>query len=110
MIANSDPQSSDVPDDYVVVRGGTKPLPPIGEPFSGSAGPDKYDAGKGIPHGQLRATTARLIRDLGGSVMFKPEMSAGHVLNSRHVEIIEGAAGAFGKVEPNPVPKTERIK
>jgi hypothetical protein len=98
-----------VPDNYVVVRGGTKPLPPRGETFSGAAGPDKFDAAKGIPHGQMRVTTARTIRAYGGEVIFVPEPTKSGQINNRHVDIVEGSPGAFGPVEPNPVPKPQRV-
>jgi hypothetical protein len=98
-----------IPDEHIIVRGGAKPLPPPGESFSGAAGVDRFDAGKGIPHGQMRVTTARDIRSLGGSVVSVPERSASGALNERHVNIIEGQPGAFGELEPNPVPKSERI-
>jgi len=99
-----------VPDDYVVVRGGAKPLPPPGTPFSAAAGRDLDDAARGIPHGQLRSTTPGKIRALGGTVEARPEMTKSGVMNDRHVEVIEGIAGAFGDIEPNPVPKEERIR
>jgi hypothetical protein len=99
---------TDVPDHYMVVRGGTKPLPSCGETFSGAAGPNKFDAAKGIPHGQMRATTAGAIRTLGGEVIFVPERTKGGI-NDRHVDIVEGSSGAFGPLEPNPVPKPERV-
>ena len=97
-------------DEDVVVRGGTKPLPSPGNEFSGAVGIDKSDAGKGIPHGQMRVGTVADIRSRGGSVQSAPEISASGVMNERHVNIIEGASGAFGEIEPNPVPKEERIR
>jgi hypothetical protein len=100
---------SALPDGYVVVRGGVRPLPPVGEKFSGAVGVDKVDAGKGIPHGNMRSSTVGAIRGFGGTVESAPELSAGNVLNERHVDIIEGKTGAFGPLEPNPVPKAERI-
>ena len=98
-----------VPDGSAVVRGGSGDLPPIGTPFSGAFGSDKYDAGKGIPHGQMRLSTAHGIREYGGTVTLKPELSRKGVLNERHVEVVEGRSGAFGEIEPNPVPKLDRI-
>jgi hypothetical protein len=102
--------TADIPDDYVVVRGGIGPMPPIGRTFSGSAGVDKLDAGKGIPHGKMRSATAGAIRRLGGSVQSRPERASSGELNKRHVDIIEGQSGAFGEIEPNPVPKDQRIR
>jgi hypothetical protein len=99
-----------VPDNYIVVRGGTKPLPFPGTPFSAAAGVDGTDAGAGIPHGQMRVTTAGKIRELGGTLVYKPELTKSGQLNERHVEVIEGQTGAFGEIEPNPVPKEQRIR
>lgn len=92
-----------------MVRGGERPLPPVGIVFSGSAGVDRYDAGKGIPHNKMRATTAGAIRALGGSVTFVPEPTRAGQMNERHVDIVEGQTGAFGEVESNPAPKGERV-
>jgi hypothetical protein len=99
-----------IPDHFVVVRGGTKPLPPPGQVFSCAAGPDKFEAAKGIPHGNMRSTTAGEIRRLDGVVESAPEMTAGGTLNVRHVNVMEGKSGAFGEVEPNPVLKQQRIR
>jgi len=99
-----------IPDHYIVVRGGTKPMPPPGTPFSAAAGPELQDAAKGIPHGQLRSTTVGKIRVLGGTVEAKPEMTKSGLMNQRHVEVTEAQSGSFGDIEPNPVPKEERIR
>ena len=80
--------SQEIPDDFAVVRGGEKPLPLPGTPFSGAAGTDKHDAAKGIPHNKMRATTAAAIRAYGGQVTRVPELSKGGVLNVRHVEVV----------------------
>src|SRR5205809_6411072 len=103
-------QNIQVPDHYAVVRGGTKPLPRPGTPFSAAAGPDLRDAARGIPHGQMRSTTAGKIRSLGGTVESKPELTKNGLLNQRHVEVIEGAPGSFGDIQPNLVPKEERMR
>jgi hypothetical protein len=58
----------------------------------------------------MRSTTAGRIRELGGIVEIKPELTRSGVMNNRHVEVIEGKAGAFGDIEPNPVPKDQRIR
>ena len=84
-------------------------MPPVGKPFSAAAGPDKLDAGKGVPHGQIRSATAGDIRQRSGSVTYKPEPARSGAMNHRHVEVVEGEAGAFGELEPNPVPKLDRI-
>jgi len=106
----NDPLIGNVPDNYVVVRGGTKLLPPSDTPFSAAAGVDKDDAGAGIPHSQMRVTTAMKLRALGGTVVYKSELTKTGQINHRHVEVVEGKSGAFGEIEPNPVPKEARIK
>ena len=99
----------DVPDDYTVVRGGAKAMPAAGEVFSGSAGPTLNDAAKGVPHGKLRAASAAGIYDRGGTVKVAPELSREGQVNYRHVDVVEGEAGAFGELIDNPVPKLDRI-
>ena len=103
------PTSQFVSDESTVVRGGKSELPPIGTTFSAAVGLDKYDAGKWIPHGQMRVSTASGIRAYGGTVILKPEVSRSGVLNDHYVEVVEGRSGAFGEIEPNPVPKLDRI-
>jgi hypothetical protein len=49
------------------------------------------------------------IRDRGGTVEWRPELTRTGRLNDRHVDVTEGRPGAFGEPEPNPVPKVERI-
>jgi len=100
-----------VPDDYVVVRGGTKDLPPPGEVFSGAAGRTLDEAASGVPHGQIRSTTAGRIRASGGRVDHAPEMSRSGVLNERHVDVCLGSGPCpFGPLMPNPVPKSGRVQ
>ena len=74
-----------VPDDYVVVRGGTKPLPPAGEEFSGFVGPEVAAAGCALPHAQIRVSSAGAIRAAGGRVTWVPEFSPHGTLNLQHV-------------------------
>lgn len=101
---------ADVPDDWIVIRGGLQPLPMPGTPFSAAAGKDISDAGKGVPHGNIRVTTGKQIRSFGGSAKFKPELSKSGIENLRHVEVIEGQNSAFSDPpQQNPVPKAERI-
>jgi len=64
-----------VPDEAVVVKGGTKAIP--SESFSGSFGDTLADAAQGVPHNQLQATTAGQIRKAGGSVLYDPELNTG---------------------------------
>jgi hypothetical protein len=98
-----------VPDDYVVVRGGTKPLPPAGEEFSGFVGPEVAAAGCALPHGQIRVSTAGAIRAAGGRVTWVPEFSPHGTLTLQHVHVVEVTRTTFGQLKPNPVPKHQRI-
>jgi hypothetical protein len=83
------------------------PLP--GTAFSGAAGTDKIDAGKGVPHNFARFATVEDICARNGSVIWKPELSRNGIINDRHVDVVEGRQGAFGELEENPAPKAERI-
>jgi len=103
--------ADDVADDFVVVRGGTKEMPPPGETFSGAAGRTLDEAASGVPHGQIRATTAREIHAAGGTVTHAPELTRSGVLNPLHVNICRGRGPCpFGPLQPNPVPKSGRIR
>jgi hypothetical protein len=87
-IANDDIVDTprDVPNDFIVVRGGVAPPPPPGIVVSGAFGPTVEDAGRGVPHNQLIFTTAEAIRVNGGMVMYKPEAAyPGGPINYRHV-------------------------
>jgi hypothetical protein len=108
--AGGDPEAV-VPDDYVVVKGGTLPLPQAGsgEAFSGAVGPTLTDAAAAVPHGQIRATTAGAIRSAGGTVTWAPEKSRRHTLNRQHVNIVEGNTSTFSELTRNPVPLRDRI-
>jgi hypothetical protein len=108
--AGADPKLV-VPDEYVVVKGGTTPLPPAGSGtvFSGAVGPALEDAAAAVPHGQIRTTTAGAIRAAGGEVAWKPEKSRRQTLNRQHVNIIEGDASTFSELARNPVPLRDRI-
>ena len=100
-----------IPDDATVVRGGTSDLPPPGELFSGSHGTGLDHAAAGVPHGQVRETTAGQIRQGGGSVEYAPEFNdrVGRT-NYQHVDVTLGPDGhGFGDLIPNPVPKRERF-
>jgi hypothetical protein len=98
-----------VPDDYVIVRGGMKPLPPLGVPFSANVGPTLETAAAAVPYGQIRVTTAGEIRRAGGIVEWLPEHSRHGTLNEQHVHVTEGASSSFAPLRPNPVPKKLRI-
>jgi hypothetical protein len=100
----ADPKSV-VPDEYIVVRGGLKPVPSIGTVFSAVVGPTLAAAGAAVPNGNLRATTARAIRRLGGVVERIEEHSSHGTLNRQHVHIIETSSSCFSEPKPNPVKK-----
>ena len=100
-----------VPDGATVVRGGTTPVPPAGEVFSGSAGSTLEDAAQGVPHGTIRSTTAGQIRKAGGTVRSAPELTRAGNMNAKHVNIYLGRGTClFGRPQQNPVPKAGRIK
>jgi RHS repeat-associated protein len=101
-----------VPDANVVVRGGEGEMPPQGTTFSGAHGATVEDAAQGVPHGQIRTSTAGDIRDAGGSVRSAPERTRSGNMNNKHVNIREGSKkpSTFSKPKPNPVPKKDRVQ
>lgn len=107
-VANGADPRAVVPDDYVVVRGGTKPLP-TGEAFSCSVGPTLDAAGCAVPYNQIRATTAGAIRAAGGTVEWLAERTPRGTINKQHVHVTETGPTGFGGLQPNPVPKSGRI-
>lgn len=101
----------DVPNVFIVIRGGQVNLPPPGNMFSASAGPTLEDAATGIPHGTIRVASAAAIRAKGGTILVRPERARSGTMNWRHVNVIEGAGpSVFGPPIPNPVPKDRRIR
>jgi hypothetical protein len=106
--AGGDPRSV-VPDEYVVARGGTKPIPPPGSMFSAVAGPSLEAAGCAVPHGQIRVTTAGIIRATGGVVAWFADSSPHGTMNLQHVHVTEVGPTVFGDPQPNPVPRKQRI-
>lgn len=106
--AGADPAAV-VPDDYVVVRGGTKPMPFLGEVFSAAVGPDLIAAACAVPYNQVRFTRAGDIRRAGGRVIWVPEFSQKRTLNLQHVNVAEAKQSSFGDMQANPVPKADRI-
>jgi len=98
-------------DDAVVVRGGQGAVPAAGQTFSGAAGRTLEEAASGVPHGTIRATTAGEIRQAGGAVRPKPELTRTGAMNDKHVDICLGPGQCpFGEAMPNPVPKSQRIQ
>ena len=106
--AGADPAAV-VPDDYVVVRGGTKPTPPAGIAFSASVGPTLEAAACAVPHGQLAYATAGTIRANGGVVLWVPQPSQMSIMNHQHVHVTENGVSSFSALVVNPVPKAQRI-
>ena len=106
--AGADPRTV-VPDDFVVVKGGTKPVPNLGTKFSCSCGPTLDDAACGVPHNQLQLTTAGEIRAHGGEVYWVPEYSHRGTINEQHVNVTEMGLSSFGIIQPNPTVKNDRI-
>ena len=98
-----------VPDEYVVVKGGTTPLPEDGGVFSGVVGPTLEAAACAVPHGQLRVSTVGGIRAAGGAVVWKAEESRYLTMNYQHVNIIEAGPTTFAPLLSNPVPLAGRI-
>ena len=106
------PESWGAPDSNVVVRGGQGEMPPQGTTFSGAQGSTLEDAAQGVPRGQVRESTAGQIRDAGGSVRSKPEVTRAGNLNEKHVNVREGTKqpSTFSQPKPNPVPKKDRVQ
>ena len=103
--AGSDPNQV-VPDDYVVVRGGTKPWPQPGTTFSAVAGPTLAIAAAAVPHGTIYVSIAGQIRAAGGTITSKPEHSPHGTLNLQHVHVTESgptatSAKRLGTGRPN---------
>jgi hypothetical protein len=106
--ASADPKTV-VPGEFVVVRGGTQPIPAPGITFSCASGPTLEAAGCAVPYNQIRATTAGAIRQAGGVVEWVPESSHRGTMNKQHVEVTESGRTVFGEPQSNPVPKSDRI-
>jgi hypothetical protein len=106
--AGADPTTV-VPDDYVVVRGGTKPIPTAGQEYSAHVGPTLDAAAAAVPYGQVRVTTAGEIRRAGGIVNWYPQPSRHGTANNQHVHVTEMRSSILSALKPNPVPKNLRI-
>ena len=98
-----------VPDDFVIVKGGSGPIPIEGTPFSAAVGPSLDAAAAGVPHGQVRISTVGAIRAQGGTVDWCPELSRHGTINQQHVNVTEAGPSAFGETVTNPVPRPSRI-
>jgi RHS repeat-associated protein len=101
----------EVPNGYVVVRGGQSGLPRPGTTMSGAQGTTMEEAASGVPHGTIRTTTAESIRAGGGTVEVAPELTRSGSINYRHVNVRQGSNPVqFSEPMKNPVPPKERIQ
>jgi hypothetical protein len=98
-----------VPNEYALVRGGANTASNPGEPFSGAVGPTLEGAAAAVPHGQIRATTVGAVRARGGIVEWVPETSRHGTVNRQHVNVTEKGPSTFSTLQPNPVPRAQRI-
>jgi len=98
-----------VPNDFLVVRGGTKVLPPPGITFSATIGPTLDAAAAAVPHGQIRVASVGAIRQNGGVVEWAAETSPHGTINQQHVNVTEFGGESFSEPRPNPVPRKLRI-
>ena len=100
----------DVQNSTVIVRGGASEAPPGGTTYSGSQGTTVAEAARGVPHGQIRTTTVSAIRAAGGKVEVAPEPMKSGAINGQHVNITEApGTSSLGELQPNPVPKPDRL-
>jgi RHS repeat-associated protein len=106
------PSEAAVPNSNAVVRGGAGEMPTQGTTFSGAHGATVEDAAQGVPHGQIRTSTAGEIRGSGGSVRSAPEPTRSGNMNYKHVDVREGTKqpSTFSAPKPNPVLKKDRIE
>jgi hypothetical protein len=97
-----------VPDDTVIVFGGTGDIPTDGSKFSGAMGNSLEDASGSIGYGKVRPTTAGEIRAAGGTVDYNPEPIRAGPINYKHVDVRLAGTNPFGAIRENPVPKAAR--
>ncbi len=98
-----------VPDDYMVIHGGTQPLPLPGTVLSATVGPTIEAAAAALPHGQIRVALTGAIRANGGTVTWAPETSRHHTVNRQHVNVVEHGKSCFSGLQRNPIPRKSRI-
>lgn len=107
--AGADPKLV-IPDDYIIVRGGSNPVSFPGQPFSAAVGPSLHEAAAAVPHGQIRVSTVGEIRARGGVVEWSPERSRYGTLNQQHANVTEAGPTVFpAPAQSNPVPRLLRI-
>jgi len=98
-----------VPDEFVIVRGGTAPMPEPGKTFSGAVGPTLESAAAAVPWGSIRTSTVAALRSRGGTVEWVPERSRYETINQQHVNVVEVGTSSFSDLRANPVPRNQRI-
>jgi hypothetical protein len=96
-----------VPNEYLVVYGGGAPI--RAGVISCTVGPTLIAAAAAVPHGRIRWTTVGRIREKGGIVNWRPELSREKTLNQQHVNVSMLDISDFSDLEPNPVPRRDRI-
>jgi hypothetical protein len=86
-------------------------MPPAGTTISGAHGTTVEDAAQGVPHGQIRTSTAGEVRKAGGSVRSAPEPTRNDNMNQKHMNIQEGTnkPSTFSSPKANPVPRKDRV-
>jgi hypothetical protein len=86
-------------------------MPVPGTVFSASVGVTLDEGAAGVPHGNIRWTTAGQIRANGGRVIHVPERDPkSAMINQQHVHVVEGGeTSAFSEPQPNPVPRRKRF-
>ncbi|MEV6964220.1 polymorphic toxin-type HINT domain-containing protein [Hamadaea sp. NPDC051192] len=93
-----------VPDDFIILRGGTGDWPPPGTIISGVMGESVEDAAMALAWGKMRVTTAGEIRAAGGTVTYAPELTRAGLMNYKHVNVVLGATNPFSAtIYDNPV-------
>ncbi|MGB0064807.1 MAG: RHS repeat-associated core domain-containing protein, partial [Terracidiphilus sp.] len=99
----------DVPNGQTIVHGGEKPIPASGK-YSAAQGASVEEAGRGVPHGKVKVTTAGKIRAAGGTVRPKPEPAyPGGPINGQHVDVT-GGQDTFTPPQANPAPRDQRVQ
>jgi hypothetical protein len=108
--AGADPATV-IPDNTVIVIGGQQYQHQPGRTISGQMGATATEASSGLPHGQIRVTTAGEIRAAGGTVTLAPEEAGpGGPVNTWHVNVTEGPQSAFPEQTVGNVPTSQRLR
>ena len=95
-----------ISDDAVLARGGVQEIP--SGTFSAGVGSTEEAAGAGVKNNQIQTSTARAVREAGGTVQYAPEPAyPGGPTNYRHVNVT-GGQSTFSKPKPNTAAKNLR--